>query len=102
MSLGCRCTPSIRIDLDLVSFLPGFWNFLKSVKLEWLEVGIVGTRRKPMPVPECLTKRFKILLTKFCNRIASRLEFLNLSLHIPASSEMRDERQRAWRRRRQI
>jgi hypothetical protein len=37
-----------------------------------------------MPVPEYLTKWFQILLTKFCNRIASRLEFLNLSLHIPA------------------
>jgi hypothetical protein len=36
-----------------------------------------------MPVPEYLTKRFQILI-KFCNRIASRLEFLNLSLHIPA------------------
>ena len=44
-----------------------------------------------MLVPEYLTKRFKILLTKFCNRIASRLEFLNLSLHIPAPSEMRDK-----------
>ena len=69
-----------------------------------------------MPIPKYLTKRFGILLIKFRNRIASRLEFLNFSLHIlvvwderwetermeEKKTNLRDERQRAWRKRRHI